>query len=513
VADGLRGEPAGDAQAPLEAALRIGEERFRFAGTATGSVAREVVRLLDTPTDLVQVRVRGQAGLSAPEEDRSPPSVTLSTPASEAIVPPDAVSVSGTLRDDFTLVRLTYSVDGGPEQDAPFTTDAATGYLDDLRGAFSFPVSTGEGAHSVEVRAYDAAGNEASAMVGFFAAEQRLVPLAAGIQSTAAVDEAGDVRLWGWHTLFAGEGNPLSRATRPTRMPGFEESVAVAVDNYHLLALRADGTVRAAGYNGTGILGLGHTDPVEGIVTVPGLTAVVSLCAGADFAAALRADGTVWTWGLNAYGQLWTGDRTPRSSPAPAPAVPPMRAIFAGSYSLYGVAEDGSLWGRAPFPSEAIERIEGPEDVVSVAVGGALIIVERSGRVWTRGLNNRGQCGRGVYGYSLPLGLVPDVADAVAAAAGGLHSMLLRADGTVLVVGDDLQGQRGDGLPTSTEWTLSFAPVPGLDQVQQVVAAYDRCYAVRRDGGIFAWGAGGNGEIGDGSTGYRAEPVPIPLGE
>jgi hypothetical protein len=67
---------------------------------------------------------------------------------------------------------------------------------------------------------------------------------------------------------------------------------AISMCNYHLLALKNDGTVVALGENGSGQ----STVPV-------GLNNVVAVSAGANHSLALKSNGKVVAWGDNTYGQ------------------------------------------------------------------------------------------------------------------------------------------------------------------------------------------------------------------
>ena len=68
--------------------------------------------------------------------------------------------------------------------------------------------------------------------------------------------------------------------------------VAIAAGLDFSLALKADGTVAAWGYD------------TWGQTNVPaGLSDVVAIAAGTDDSLALKADGTIVGWGANAYGQ------------------------------------------------------------------------------------------------------------------------------------------------------------------------------------------------------------------
>ncbi len=81
--------------------------------------------------------------------------------------------------------------------------------------------------------------------------------------------------------------------------------VSVVAGKDHVLALHASGTVKAAGRNHLGQLGIGNLSNVTtSFVTVTTLSGVVELAAGADHSMARMSDGSVKSWGLNSSGQL-----------------------------------------------------------------------------------------------------------------------------------------------------------------------------------------------------------------
>ena len=90
----------------------------------------------------------------------------------------------------------------------------------------------------------------------------------------------------------------------------------------HSLALRADGTVWAWGWNGYGQLGDGTTSDRLRPVPVPGLTGVVAVAGGAFHSLALKGDGTVWAWGGTPSASSATGRPSPAGGRCPCPDSP-----------------------------------------------------------------------------------------------------------------------------------------------------------------------------------------------
>lgn len=144
----------------------------------------------------------------------------------------------------------------------------------------------------------------------------RGVKVAGGAFHTLLLAADGTVRAWGWNGLGQlGDGTTIERQL-PVPVPGLADTVSVAAGAYHSLALAADGTVRAWGWNALGQLGDGTTVERDRPVRVPGLPPVVALAEGAYFhALAVGADGSTWAWGWNVFGQVGDGTTVDRHSP------------------------------------------------------------------------------------------------------------------------------------------------------------------------------------------------------
>ena len=91
-------------------------------------------------------------------------------------------------------------------------------------------------------------------------------------------------------------------------------------------------------------------------------------------------------------------------------------------------------------------------------------------------------------------------------AAGMVHSVILKADGTVWVFGDNNYGQLGDGTMIER---LVPTLLPGFSGVTGISASPANSYALKSDGTVWAWGQNGAGQIGDGTTNSALSPVQV----
>jgi hypothetical protein len=101
-----------------------------------------------------------------------------------------------------------------------------------------------------------------------------------------------DGTVWAWGDDSAGQlgGAPSSiPVTRPVNTIGAGSGISqLSAGDFHMLALKPDGTVLAWGANGYGQLGNGSTAPVTGPVQVTGLTGATQVAAGGEFSLAVH---------------------------------------------------------------------------------------------------------------------------------------------------------------------------------------------------------------------------------
>jgi hypothetical protein len=224
---------------------------------------------------------------------------------------------------------------------------------------------------------------------------------------------------------------------------GATNMVAVSSGLSHSLALRADGTVLAWGWD------FWNQNDVP-----PSATNCVGIAAGAYYSTALRADGTVVAWGT--YNN---------ESFVPSTATNVV-AIYAGDYFSVGLRADGSLVGWGSDGNGQLDPPPGITNIADLACGASHVVaLLADGTVTAWGFSLWGQ-------IWVPAGLN----NVVAVAAGELHSLALRSDGTVVAWGDDRAGQ------------CDVPPV--LTNAVAIGASYSGSFALRSDGTILGWGDG-----------------------
>jgi len=242
-------------------------------------------------------------------------------------------------------------------------------------------------------------------------------------------------------------------------VPGLTGVVQVASGAYHTLALKADGTVVAWGYGGTGALGTGSFDTSVEPQVIPDLDSVVSVAAGAYHSLALKADGSVVAWGANYLGQLGDGTTESRALPAAVPGLPPIAHLASGSSAehSFAVAVDGSIyaWGANDSGQLGIgstnftatpTMVVGLPGLAQISAGGAYTIaLDLEGSLYAWGANDSGQLATPESAPVLSPLLLESPAGIAAVSAGAYHSLALTTDGTVLSWGSNDSAQLGVG--------------------------------------------------------------------
>jgi alpha-tubulin suppressor-like RCC1 family protein len=237
----------------------------------------------------------------------------------------------------------------------------------------------------------------------------------------------------------------------------------------------------------------------------------------------VRANGSLWAWGRNSFGQLGDDTITDRSSPVSVVGgfSDWVSASAGGSHSL-GVRANGSLWawgnnGQGRLGDDTITSRSSPVSVVggfsdwisaSAAGGSHSLGVRANGSLWAWGVNSGGQLGDNtITSRTSPVSVVGGFSDWISASAGGGHNLGVRANGSLWAWGSNSDGRLGDNSTTSRLSPVSV--VGGFSDWISASAGGSHSLGVRANGTVWTWGSNSIGRLGDNTLVSRSSPVSV----
>ncbi|MBN9393395.1 MAG: hypothetical protein J0I20_35520 [Chloroflexi bacterium] len=171
-------------------------------------------------------------------------------------------------------------------------------------------------------------------------------------------------------------------------------------------------------------------------------------------------------------------------------------------------------------PTESfLVNLSNPTGGATLAIGqGVGVIVDDdapAGLAYSWGGNGSGQLGNGTTtGSSIPQAvLLPGGVKATAVAAGRFHSLAIGTDGQLYAWGANGNGELGDGTTTNKSAPVAVTLPGGVSPV--AIAAGDGfSLAIGADGQLYAWGRNDYGQLGNGTTTNNTTPglVKLPPG-
>lgn len=389
------------------------------------------------------------------------PVLTLATPVDGVELPFGGVEIAGSAVAEAGVASLILAVDGGDAAPVEVGSD----------GTFSARVEPGEGTHVVTLVLTDLRDREATASVEFTVLPAAdVTPPVVALEPVPALTTIRQVFVRGVATD--------DRAVASVRfVHGEDERVLDLADGGSF-------EVSVVPFRGENVVELVAADAAgnESTSTVSFFYGQIAT-AGAAHTGVIR-DGVVWAWGRHNKGQAGIGGEMSNDNSPRAPvALTDMPAVHWISFAQNH----------------------------SVAVG-------MDGTVWTWGANDDGQLGLGTPPAGEEAGLadtvsratpqqVPGITDAVAAAGGYNHTLVLREDGTVVAFGRNGKGQLGDGGTESRSWPM---PVDGLTDVVKLIGGSEHSAALRADGTLFLFGRNQYGNLAQGSIDAEVHPTPMP---
>ena len=244
------------------------------------------------------------------------------------------------------------------------------------------------------------------------------------------------------------------------------------VTDYRLIDNFVGDTLWTWGKNADAVLGDNATTTTRDtpVTTFAGGTNWKQVSGGRNHMAAIKTDGSLWTWGRGDAGQLGNFANTTRSTPV---------TIFAG----------GTTWKQ-------------------VSCGGFhTAAIKTDGSLWVWGNNNQGQLGDSTTtNRNTPVTTSAGGTNWKSVSLGERHTAATKTDGTLWTWGKNDNGQLG-----TNDTTQRNAPVTtfaGGNDWKQVNCGYSsHTAAIKTDGSLWIWGAGGDGRLGTNDTTQRNTPV------
>jgi alpha-tubulin suppressor-like RCC1 family protein len=352
---------------------------------------------------------------------------------------------------------------------------------------------------------------------------------------SARADRGGSHTVERWGSLSGGviPIKPVNTilSPAPVRLPG--PVAGVATSNSTEYALLANGRVYAWGLGNHGQLGDGTTRnsffrPVR--VRFPAGVKIASLPIDVmpfDTALAVDTTGHVWGWGVNGGGELCLGNRHQHLVPVKLPFRHVTAVAGAFSHAVYdsagqvfacGLGKAGVLGNGATKSSFVPVKVTGlgPSAhvvalVAAFANAGALLA---DGSYLDWGTNGLGQLGIDSAAKLSDVPVTVTLPAAVAqvtqggSAPGNGQTLVLLTNGALYAWGANKHGQLGDGK-TTPEFSPEHITPPSGVTYRLLASSGATSYGVTPAGNVYAWGAGGVGQIGNGTTADSLTPVKV----
>lgn len=154
-------------------------------------------------------------------------------------------------------------------------------------------------------------------------------------------------------------------------------------------------------------------------------------------------------------------------------------------------------------------QLYGQQPAISqVAAGGFhSLAVRADGTVTAWGSNEFGQLGDGTTTDRSGAVLVPSFGGAASADGSLSFSIVVKSDGSVWGWGSSISGELGIVDPL----VLTPRQIAGISNVEEVSAGWFHVVARKQDGTVWTWGANTAGQLGDTTTTDRTTPVQVTL--
>jgi alpha-tubulin suppressor-like RCC1 family protein len=353
---------------------------------------------------------------------------------------------------------------------------------------------------------------------------QCLTTVDSGYLHNFGLKSNGTILGWGYGNVGQlGDGAETDLLV-PTQIGSSSDWQHISCGAYLTFVIKTNGALWCAGNNNAGQLGTGTTIQYYPLLTQVGTaTNWQQVASGDSFTVGLKTNGTLWAWGRNDTYQMGDGSCcTDRLSPGQVGTANDWAFVAAsGTRTALAIKTNGTLWGWGLNgggilgPSTVSSR-QNPTQLntatnwSSLSVGWTHVLaLKTNNTLWSWGGGHYGENGDTfpqTYFRDTPVQIGTDTWFCVS--AGFEISYGVKTNGTLWAWGHNNVGQLGDGTTTDR-----YQPVQiGTDTDWVTVSAgYQHGVALKSNGALWAWGNNDYGQLGNGTTTATTTPIGIPV--
>ncbi len=364
----------------------------------------------------------------------------------------------------------------------------------EAEGGFTQYIKEGDTLYSIGSNQYGQFGNGTTSGSNVaIEVESNVLAVSAGGGQSLFIKDGGSLFACGWNLYGQlGSGDNVDRAS-----PLFVDSnvSVIAAGRLHSMYVKNDDTLLAMGDNQTGRLGDGTVVQRTSPVVID--SGVVAIAAAANHSMYLKKADIVANPLISVSGDFFIVSETVTITD---------RTVGAEiRYTLDGSSPGGaSLLYDTPFEITETTEVKARAYAAGKADSGvtARMVIQGSGTLLGMGNNSNGQLGDGtLINQFSPAKLVPQV---LSVSGGGSHTLYLSESGDLFAQGRNTEGQLGDGT-TSDHLTAVMIDT----DVSMVSAGTNHSLYLKSDGTLKGMGDNSHGQLGDGTTSNRSTPIVI----